>query len=225
MLAKATKEIPEGNYLYEPKWDGFRCIVFRDGDDVVLGSRNEKPLTRYFPELVAAFARLLPEPCLIDGEIVACPGDPRPGVTALQRDLNTLGYGPVTVDGQLGPQTMGALAALRAANGIAETGRADGGTLAAMKELLRHVNDTQCISDPGDYGRTLADMHAVMQVGPAVCEQYWWLVSFTVDEAFDDVLRRADPALYEGKEAGGGRLVIDTELPADGETPATAQAG
>ena len=43
MLAKATKEIPEGNYLYEPKWDGFRCIVFRDGDDVVLGSRNEKP--------------------------------------------------------------------------------------------------------------------------------------------------------------------------------------
>ena len=53
MLAKLARELPEGEGLfYEPKWDGFRCIVFRDGDDVVLGSRNEKPLTRYFPELV-----------------------------------------------------------------------------------------------------------------------------------------------------------------------------
>ena len=53
MLAKLTRELPEGDGLfYEPKWDGFRCIVFRDGDDVVLGSRNEKPLTRYFPELI-----------------------------------------------------------------------------------------------------------------------------------------------------------------------------
>ena len=55
MLAKLARELPEGDGLfYEPKWDGFRCIVFRDGDDVVLGSRNEKPLTRYFPELVEA---------------------------------------------------------------------------------------------------------------------------------------------------------------------------
>ena len=53
MLAKLTRELPVGDYLYEPKWDGFRCIVFRDGDEVELGSRNERPLTRYFPEVVA----------------------------------------------------------------------------------------------------------------------------------------------------------------------------
>ena len=45
---------------YEPKWDGFRCIIFRDGDEVELGSRNERPMTRYFPEVVAASRRLLP---------------------------------------------------------------------------------------------------------------------------------------------------------------------
>ena len=55
---------------YEPKWDGFRCIVFRDGDDVELGSRNEKPLTRYFPELVDALRRELPDRVVLDGEIV-----------------------------------------------------------------------------------------------------------------------------------------------------------
>ena len=54
MLAKAADELPVGDgWLYEPKWDGFRCVVFRDGDEVVLGSRNERPLTRYFPELIA----------------------------------------------------------------------------------------------------------------------------------------------------------------------------
>ncbi len=52
MLAKLTRDLPTGNYLYEPKWDGFRAIVFRDGDDVEIGSRNEKPLTRYFPDLI-----------------------------------------------------------------------------------------------------------------------------------------------------------------------------
>src|SRR5215213_1712780 len=55
MLAKSVKEVPDGpGYLYEPKWDGFRCIVFRDGDEVELGSRNERPMTRYFPEVVDA---------------------------------------------------------------------------------------------------------------------------------------------------------------------------
>ncbi|HPU40298.1 MAG TPA: ATP-dependent DNA ligase, partial [Microthrixaceae bacterium] len=81
MLAKATKEIPEGNYLYEPKWDGFRCIVFRDGDDVVLGSRNEKPLTRYFPELIDPIRSSLPERCVMDGELVV------PGADGLEFDL------------------------------------------------------------------------------------------------------------------------------------------
>ena len=70
MLAKSVPDVPEGDYLYEPKWDGFRCIVFRDGDEVELGSRNEKPLTRYFPEVVEAVRAQLPPRCVVDGEIV-----------------------------------------------------------------------------------------------------------------------------------------------------------
>ena len=70
MLAKAVAAIPAGDYLYEPKWDGFRCIVFRDGDEVELGSRNERPLTRYFPEVVAAVLAQLPDRCVVDGEII-----------------------------------------------------------------------------------------------------------------------------------------------------------
>jgi ATP-dependent DNA ligase len=69
MLAKAVKDIPSGELSFEPKWDGFRSIVFRDGAEVELGSRNERPLTRYFPELVEA-AQGLPERCVLDGEIV-----------------------------------------------------------------------------------------------------------------------------------------------------------
>ena len=69
MLAKAVTRIPAGA-SYEPKWDGFRCICFRDGDEIELGSRNERPMTRYFPELVAALAAELPERCVVDGEIV-----------------------------------------------------------------------------------------------------------------------------------------------------------
>ena len=72
MLAKSVPSIPEGPpaLSYEPKWDGFRSIVFRDDFDVELGSRNERPLTRYFPELVAAVRAELPKRCVIDGEIV-----------------------------------------------------------------------------------------------------------------------------------------------------------
>ena len=69
MLAKSVPSIPPGA-SYEPKWDGFRSICFRDGDEVELGSRNERPMTRYFPELVAAATAELPERCVIDGEIV-----------------------------------------------------------------------------------------------------------------------------------------------------------
>ena len=74
MLAKSVPEIPDVGHV-EPKWDGFRTIVFRDGDDVVLGSRNEKPMTRYFPELVEAIKANTPERCVIDGEIVVITGD------------------------------------------------------------------------------------------------------------------------------------------------------
>jgi len=69
MLAKPVRSIPP-DASYEPKWDGFRSICFRDGDQVELGSRNERPMTRYFPELVAAVRAELPERCVIDGEIV-----------------------------------------------------------------------------------------------------------------------------------------------------------
>ena len=71
MEALLAAELPEGGgWQYEPKWDGFRCICFRDGDEVEFGSRNEKPMTRYFPELVAAVKAELPERCVLDGEIV-----------------------------------------------------------------------------------------------------------------------------------------------------------
>ncbi|MGI9667224.1 MAG: ATP-dependent DNA ligase [Acidimicrobiia bacterium] len=69
MLAKPSPELPEGDVSYEPKWDGFRCIVFRDGDEVVMGSRNEKPLNRYFPEMIEPFKASLPDRCVVDGEI------------------------------------------------------------------------------------------------------------------------------------------------------------
>jgi len=70
MLARLVEAIPRGEYGYEPKWDGFRSIVFRDGDEVEIGSRNQRPMTRYFPELVAAIRLGLPVRCVIDGEIV-----------------------------------------------------------------------------------------------------------------------------------------------------------
>ncbi|HEX4728178.1 MAG TPA: ATP-dependent DNA ligase, partial [Jatrophihabitans sp.] len=69
MLAKAVPTIPPGA-SYEPKWDGFRSICFRDRDEVELGSRNERPMTRYFPELIEALRAELPQRCVIDGEIV-----------------------------------------------------------------------------------------------------------------------------------------------------------
>jgi ATP-dependent DNA ligase len=69
MLAKAAKAIPPG-MQYEAKWDGFRALVFRDGDEIELGSRSTKPLTRYFPEVVEALRTRLPPRCVLDGEIV-----------------------------------------------------------------------------------------------------------------------------------------------------------
>jgi len=76
MLARSVPSVPPaeavpGGLQYEPKWDGFRCVVFRDGDEVVLGSRNERPLTRYFPEVVDAVRAQLPPRCVVDGEVLA----------------------------------------------------------------------------------------------------------------------------------------------------------
>jgi ATP-dependent DNA ligase len=76
MLAKLSRELPVGELLYEPKWDGFRCIVFRDGDELLLQSRNRKPLDRYFPELQGPLRAMLPPRCVVDGELVV----PRDGI-------------------------------------------------------------------------------------------------------------------------------------------------
>ena len=74
MLAKSVSEIPDVGHV-EPKWDGFRTIIFRDGDEVELGSRNERPMTRYFPEVVEAVKANLPTRCVVDGELVIATGD------------------------------------------------------------------------------------------------------------------------------------------------------
>src|SRR5688572_32541576 len=71
MLAKRVTELPRGDgWIYEPKWDGFRTLVFRDGDELLLQSRDEKPLNRYFPELIDRLKAALPGRCVLDGEIV-----------------------------------------------------------------------------------------------------------------------------------------------------------
>ena len=70
MLARSVKDIPDGAMSFEPKWDGFRSIIFRDGDEVEIGSRNERPMTRYFPEVVEAVLANVPGRCVLDGEIV-----------------------------------------------------------------------------------------------------------------------------------------------------------
>jgi ATP-dependent DNA ligase len=70
MLAKPVARLPDGPYSFEPKWDGFRTIVFRDGEEVELGSRKERPMTRYFPEVVEAVRANLPDRCVVDAEIV-----------------------------------------------------------------------------------------------------------------------------------------------------------
>ena len=71
MLAKRVADIPKGDqWLFEPKWDGFRALIFRDGDDILLQSRDSKPLNRYFPEVVETLLAQLPQRCVLDGEIV-----------------------------------------------------------------------------------------------------------------------------------------------------------
>lgn len=71
MLAKLTRDMPPaGDVVYEPKWDGFRCVVFRDGDELDLQSRNQKPLLRYFPEILAPMLEQLPDRIVLDGELV-----------------------------------------------------------------------------------------------------------------------------------------------------------
>ena len=96
MLAKSVKGIPdpakfEGGLSFEPKWDGFRAVVFRDGDEVEITSRNTKPLTRYFPEVVEAIREQLPERCVLDGELFVAletDGTPRLEFETLQERIH-----------------------------------------------------------------------------------------------------------------------------------------
>jgi ATP-dependent DNA ligase len=91
MLAKAVKgglvKLPDGPVVFEPKWDGFRCIVFRDGDEVELGSRNERPLTRYFPEMLEPLRAALPDKAVVDGELIVVLDDSL-GFDALQQRIH-----------------------------------------------------------------------------------------------------------------------------------------
>ena len=70
MLAKASKGLPVGDFLYEPKWDGLRCLVFRDGTTIELLGRNEKSLTKFFPDVVTSLLEQLPQKCVLDGELL-----------------------------------------------------------------------------------------------------------------------------------------------------------
>src|SRR5205814_3284286 len=76
MLANRVDELPAGDgWIFEPKWDGFRTLIFRDGDELLIQSRDEKPLDRYFPELTEPLKTQLPERCVLDGEIVIALGN------------------------------------------------------------------------------------------------------------------------------------------------------
>lgn len=89
MLAKLQPELPRGEgWRYEPKWDGFRAIVFRDGDEIRIESRDHRPLNRYFPEVEAALRRALPERSVVDGEIVLAGPDGRLEFDQLQLRLH-----------------------------------------------------------------------------------------------------------------------------------------
>ena len=92
MLATSVQGIPDpgkydGGLSFEPKWDGFRCLVFKDGDEVELTSRNTKPLTRYFPEVVTALREQLPARCVLDGELFVAVG-PRLQFEVLQERIH-----------------------------------------------------------------------------------------------------------------------------------------
>ena len=135
MLAKSVKEIPQGQLSYEPKWDGFRSIIFRDGAEVEIGSRNERPMTRYFPEIVAAVTANLPARCVIDGEIII------PSADGLRLDFEALLQRIHPADSRvrlLAEQTPGAFVAfdLLAVGDADYTGRPFAERRAALEEAL-----------------------------------------------------------------------------------------
>ena len=95
MLAKRVGELPvRGTWIFEPKWDGFRALVFRDGDEILIQSRDGKSLNRYFPELLEPLRSQLPARCVLDGEIVVAKDD------ALDFDALQLRIHPAAVAGE-----------------------------------------------------------------------------------------------------------------------------
>ncbi len=135
MLAKSVPTIPPGA-SYEPKWDGFRSIIFRDGEEVEFGSRNERPMTRYFPELVAAVKAELPKRCVIDGEIVIAT-DTGLDFDALQQRIHPA----LSRVNMLSKATPASLIAfdLLALGGEDYTGRPFTARRAALEHALEHV--------------------------------------------------------------------------------------
>ena len=155
MLARAATAIPTGEgWLYEPKWDGFRALVFRDGDEIYLQSRDLKPLARYFPELPPILRAVLPERCVLDGEIVIA------GATGLDFDALLLRIHPAA-------SRVALLAAESPASYVAWD------LLALGDEDLRRV----------PFGERRARLEAVMQLPAAVRAPSVHVTSATRDAA------------------------------------------
>ena len=138
MLAKAIDAIPaEGDFLFEPKWDGFRALAFRsDGDDIALQSRDGRPFDRYFPELHDALARLLPPACVIDGEIVVATPHGL-DFDALQQRLHPAATRVARLARET-PASFVAFAVLAAA-GESRMARPQAERRAALEQLLAHA--------------------------------------------------------------------------------------
>src|SRR6185369_7778813 len=101
MLAKRVDDLPsDGEWIFEPKWDGFRALIFRDGDEIEVQSRDGKPLNRYFPEVVDALRAQLPARCVLDGEIVIA-RDGRLDFDALQLRLHPAASRVKLLSGQI----------------------------------------------------------------------------------------------------------------------------
>jgi ATP-dependent DNA ligase len=171
MLAKPARGIPAGQ-LYEPKWDGFRSIVFRDGDEVEIGSRNERPMTRYFPEMVAALRAALPPRCVIDGEIVV------PGADGQSLDFWALQqrvHPAASRVNMLAEQTPARFVAfdLLALGDVDLTGRPFAERRAALEGVLAPAGEPGAVAGPGaDLRVHLTPLTDDVELGRRWFEQY-----------------------------------------------------
>ena len=183
MLAKVADELPHGEgYLFEPKWDGFRAIVFRKGSEVVIQSRDLRPLDRYFPELSKALGEILPRGCVIDGEIVVAT---RGGLDfdALQQRLHPA----ASRVAKLAQETPASFVAfdLLAAGGKSTMALPQGERRARLEQLLGSVKPPVYLTPATRERATAAD----------------WLVRFE-GAGLDGVMAKPEDAPYQpGKRA------------------------